>query len=341
MNSVTLEVIVTGYRRFPCALYRACMAMPKILDDALDALVVPGFSRIGYLVRAGQFAPLDHNALTGKTIVITGPTSGLGQAAAHQLAAMGADLILVGRSAEKLERTMGELVRDSESQKFHTVIADMGDLDAVRSASQQILNLTSSLHALIHNAGALLKTRDVSPQGFETTIATHVLGPHQMSTTLLPLLKTSAGRVITVSSGGMYAASLPNVAVDESPEMTPAYYDGTRQYAIAKRIQVTLNEMWAIREPQVFFSAMHPGWADTPGVQESLPAFRLLTKPLLRSAEQGADTICWLASRSIADDSGKFWSDRAVRSIHRLPRTRTSDTPEVREALWQWCNQRI
>ena len=66
------------------------MALPKILDDALDTLVVPGFSRIGYLVRAGQFAPLDHNALRGKTVVITGPTSGLGRAAAHQLAAMGA-----------------------------------------------------------------------------------------------------------------------------------------------------------------------------------------------------------------------------------------------------------
>jgi len=243
------------------------MALPKILDDALDALVVPGFSRIGYLVRAGQFDPLDHNALRGKTVVITGPTSGLGRAAAHQLAAMGADLILVGRSAEKLVRTKSELVQDSETQKFQIVIADMGDLDAVRAASQQIIGLTSSLHALIHNAGALLKERSVTSQGFETTIATHVLGPHQMTTDLLPLLKSSAGRVITVSSGGMYAASLPNVSLDESPEMTPAYYDGTRQYAIAKRMQVTLNEMWAIREPEVSFAAMHPGWADTPGVK--------------------------------------------------------------------------
>jgi dehydrogenase/reductase SDR family protein 12 len=317
------------------------MALPKILDDALDTLVVPGFSRIGYLVRAGQFDPLDHNALCGKTVIITGPTSGLGRATAHQLAAMGADLILVGRSAEKLERTKSELVQDSETQKFQIVIADMGDLDAVRKASQQILDLTSSLHLLIHNAGALLKERSVTAQSFETTIATHVLGPHQMTTDLLPLLKSFAGRVITVSSGGMYAASLPNVSLDESPEMTPAYYDGTRQYAIAKRMQVTLNEMWAIREPDVSFAAMHPGWADTPGVQESLPAFRFLTKPLLRSAEQGADTICWLASHNAKNDSGKFWSDRAVRSIHRLPRTRKSDTPEAREALWQWCDQRI
>ena len=317
------------------------MALPKILDDALDTLVVPGFSRIGYLARAGQFDPLGHNALVGKTIVITGPTSGLGKAAAHQLAAMGADLILVGRSAEKLERTKSELVQGVETQKFHTVVADMGDLDAVRQASQSIIEYAPSLHALIHNAGALLKTREVSPQGHEITIATHVLGPHQMTTDLLPLLRSSSGRVITVSSGGMYGATLPNIAGNQSPEMSPASYDGTRQYAIAKRIQVTLNEMWAVREPQVLFAAMHPGWADTPGVQDSLPAFRRLMKPLLRSSEQGADTISWLASRSETIDSGKFWCDRAVRTIHRLSRTRKSDTPEARGALWQWCNERI
>jgi NAD(P)-dependent dehydrogenase (short-subunit alcohol dehydrogenase family) len=317
------------------------MALPKIIDSALDALVVPGFSRIGYLMRASQFTPLDHNALRGITVAITGPTSGLGKAATQQLAAMGANLILIGRSADKLQQLLKELVRDSEDQVFTTVVADMGDLDAVALATRQILDSHDSLHAVIHNAGALLKERSTTAQGFETTIATHVLGPHQMTTGLLPLLRTSHGRVITVSSGGMYAASLPNVSLDESPEMTPAYYDGTRQYAIAKRMQVTLNEMWAIREPQVFFAAMHPGWADTPGVQESLPAFRLLTKPLLRSAEQGADTICWLASRSATTDSGKFWCDRAVRTIHRLPRTKKSDTPEVRDALWQWCDQRI
>jgi len=318
------------------------MALPKIIDSALDALVIPGFSRIGYLVRASQFTPLDHNALRGKTVALTGPTSGLGKAAAQQLAAMGANLVLIGRSADKLQQLLKELVRDSENQMFATVVADMGDLDAVALATRQILDSHDSLHAVIHNAGALLKERSTTAQDFETTIATHVLGPHQMTTGLLPLLRASHGRVITVSSGGMYAASLPNVIVDESPEMTPAYYDGTKQYAIAKRIQVTLNEMWAEQEPEISFASMHPGWADTPGVQDSLPAFRLVTKPLLRSASQGADTMCWLCSDdAMVLHSGKFWSDRAERPIHRLPRTRKSDTPEVRDAVWQWCDQRI
>ena len=86
---------------------------------------------------------------------------------------------------------------------------------------------------------------------------------------------------------------------------------------------MTLNELWAGRVPDraVVFHAMHPGWADTPGVEASLPTFRRVVGPLLRTPAEGADTMVWLA----ADDgeplatSGRFWLDRRVRSIHRLP----------------------
>ncbi|MFM8871141.1 MAG: dehydrogenase, partial [Actinomycetota bacterium] len=84
------------------------------------------------------------------------------------------------------------------------------------------------------------------------------------------------------------------------------------------------------------------GWADTPGVQSSLPAFRLLTKPLLRTSAQGADTISWLVvDDDVTTKSGKFWCDRAVRDIHRLPRTKKSDTVTARAALWSWCDEQI
>lgn len=182
----------------------------------------------------------------------------------------------------------------------------------------------------------------VSAQGFESTIACHVLGPHLMTTSLLPVLHSSHSRVITVSSGGMYAATLTDISRGQSPQMPTASYDGTKQYAIAKRLQVTLNTMWATREHDITFAAMHPGWADTPGVQSSLPAFRLLTKPLLRTASQGADTISWLvADDHVVSQSGKFWCDRAVRDIHRLPRTKKSDTDAARTALWAWCDEQI
>ena len=84
---------------------------------------------------------------------------------------------------------------------------------------------------------------------------------------------------------------------------------------------------------------MHPGWADTPGVAESLPAFRTIVGPLLRTVEQGVDTLVWLAtdrSEALAR-SGSFWLDRRRRSIHRLPTTTRSDTAERRQSLWEWC----
>lgn len=124
--------------------------------------------------------------------------------------------------------------------------------------------------------------------------------------------------------------------------MDEASYRGAEQYARAKRAQVTLNEMWAEREgAAVRFHALHPGWADTPGVEESLPTFRKVVGPLLRTPLQGADTKVWLA----ADDglpletNGLFWLDRRPRPIHRLAATRRTDTPERRADLWRWVSE--
>lgn len=318
------------------------MGIGNSLDSLLDATVVPGFSRIGYAVRSSMFTPLDQYSLAGKTVVVTGPTSGLGEAAVHQVAAMGADLVLVGRSADKLAKVSADLRHIPSCGRVDTVVADMADLATVRVAAAQIEEIAPSIHALVHNAGALTKEKVVTAQGIESTIACHVLGPHLMTTVLLPTLHSSRGRVITVSSGGMYAATLTDCSRGQSPEMPASSYDGTKQYAIAKRLQVTLNEMWALREHDVTFAAMHPGWADTPGVQSSLPAFRLLTKPLLRTASQGADTISWLVvDDKVVTQSGKFWCDRAVRDIHRLQRTKKSDTDAARTALWTWCDEQI
>jgi NAD(P)-dependent dehydrogenase (short-subunit alcohol dehydrogenase family) len=156
-----------------------------------------------------------------------------------------------------------------------------------------------------------------------------------MTTLLLPLL--NGGRVVTVSSGGMFTSGLPVFGNGETLEMPAHKYGGSKQYAIAKRAQVTLTEMWAAREPRTEFVSMHPGWADTPGVQESIPGFRRVTAPILRSASEGADTIAWLAAVSpLPGASGTFWSDREVRPTHKTPISKKLDTESNRQALWQY-----
>jgi NAD(P)-dependent dehydrogenase (short-subunit alcohol dehydrogenase family) len=166
------------------------------------------------------------------------------------------------------------------------------------------------------------------------TVAAQVVGPFLLTARLLPLLRTAApGRVLTMSSGGMYTAPL---AVD-GLQMSDADYGGSEQYARAKRAQVTLQEMWAERvDPaEVVFHALHPGWADTPGVASSLPTFHRVMGPLLRTPDQGADTLVWLAADDAATrSSGGFWLDRRERAIHKLATTRRSDTAERRMRLW-------
>jgi NAD(P)-dependent dehydrogenase (short-subunit alcohol dehydrogenase family) len=310
----------------------------------LDTAIVPGFSRIGFLVRSrvNHWDQVSSYDLTGKVVIITGPTSGLGKECVRILAPTGAQLVLVARNKEKCEGVISSVRNICTGPEPECVVAEMGDLVSVGKAAREIAVRFPQIFAVVHNAGALLNSRDVSPQGTEQTIASHVLGPHLFTTVLLPNLIATQGRVVTVSSGGMYSAELPNVDGKRTLEMRVDSYNGSKQYAIAKRAQVTLNEIWATKERSVHFDSMHPGWADTPGVQESIPAFRRITKPILRSPKQGADTIAWLAAvQPIPGASGSFWSDREVRSIHKLPTTRRSDTAEARTNLWNWCNQAI
>jgi NAD(P)-dependent dehydrogenase (short-subunit alcohol dehydrogenase family) len=129
----------------------------------------------------------------------------------------------------------------------------------------------------------------------------------------------------------MYAAGL---ALDDLQYEKTAY-DGNRAYARTKRALVTLTELWAeqLNDTGVVVHAMHPGWADTPGVASSLPRFHTITRHLLRTAEQGADTITWLAaSTEAAKVSGLFWLDREPHTTHVFPGTDPS--PQERQALW-------
>lgn len=317
------------------------MSLRRVADTLLEVPVFTSFTRIGYDVRSrlGDWADLDSYDLHGRTMLVTGATSGLGLIAAQQLAECGATVVLLGRDAEKTAAVRDRIAEATGNESVTTVVADMGDLDAVRRVAAEIIERFDRLDVLVHNAGALSATRVESPHGIELTVASQVVGPFLLTTLLLPLLERSGAespaRVITMSSGGMYATGL---TVDDLQMGDD--YKGSEQYARAKRAQVTLNEMWAQRHPErtVVFHAMHPGWADTPGVRDALPTFRKVVGPLLRTPAQGADTLVWLAADSGAPvtDTGKFWLDREQRGLHKLPTTRRTDTPERRAELWAW-----
>jgi NAD(P)-dependent dehydrogenase (short-subunit alcohol dehydrogenase family) len=306
-----------------------------ILDTILDRTVVPGYTSAGYRVRRALWDDPGLPRMDGKVVVITGATAGLGLAAAEGFAALGASLRLAARDAGRGEAARERITAATGNDDVLVGACDVSDMDSVRAYAAQLLKTEPRIDVLVNNAGVLLPERRETPAGLELTFATNVLGPFLLTNLLLGRLRESApSRVITVSSGGMYTAKLDV----EDLQTERRDYDGPDAYARTKRAEVILTEQWAdrLRGTGVVAHAMHPGWADTPGVESSLPRFHRLTRPLLRSPEQGADTIVWLgAADEPAASSGGFWHDRRVRPTHRVPWTK--ETREDRTRLWQAC----
>jgi NAD(P)-dependent dehydrogenase (short-subunit alcohol dehydrogenase family) len=306
--------------------------LPKLIDATLDRLVVPGYSRLGYAARAAVWHDSDPGpgALAGKTVVVTGATSGIGQAAAEGVARLGATTVLVGHSEERLEDAARMLRATVPSAGFRTELADVSSLAAVRELARR-LNGGESLHAVVHNAGVMPHERAETDEGNELTLATHVLGPHLLTRLLSP----TPARTIWVSSGGMYAQKLDV----SDPQLTQGHYNGTTAYAKTKRMQVVLAQEWAQRlRGEGVVHAMHPGWVATSGLTDGLATFAKVTRPILRTPAEGADTIVWLAAApEAAASTGRFWHDRCPRPTHYLPRT--CESAADRAALWDLCER--
>ena len=305
----------------------------RIADAALEATIAGSFTAIGYQARRRLFGwdSQEDGDLSDRTVLITGATSGLGLATATALAARGAAVVALGRDEQRTEAAAGQIRATTGNHQVTTVIADLADLAAVRSAAAGLLEQLDGLDALVNNAGALTHRHTRTTDGLELTYQTHVVAPFLLTSLLLPLLRRREGsRVVTVSSGGMYSERLDVGAL----HMDEQDYDGVKAYARAKRAQVVLNQQWAQRtEPAPVFHAMHPGWADTPGVVHSLPTFHKTVGRFLRTPEQGADTIVWLASdERPAARSGEFWLDRTPRRTEYLPWTRSD--ADAANSLW-------
>ena len=301
----------------------------------MDLAVVPGFSAIGYRTRKRLFSwqPAE---VEGKSVMVTGTTSGLGEAACLDLAALGATVHMVCRNREKGE-AVGEEIRNETGVEAHLHICDLSDLDSVRAFAAKCVADDLAIDALINNAGVMPPDREKTEAGFELTFATNVLGTFLLTELLLPLLRKSEdGRVVTMSSGGMYSSGFDL----DDPELEGRDYKPTAFYAQTKRAEVMLTEAWAEREdpdgPQ--FYAMHPGWAVTAGMSEALPGFNKVLGPILRDAHEGVETALWLCGADRDElENGQFYCDRAVRPRHRMPGTR--DTGQDRQALLDLCSE--
>ncbi len=315
-----------------------------LLDRALEASIVGSFSRVGIALRRRRERWDDlPNAGAGRSVLVTGGNSGIGLATARGLLARGARVIVTTRDATKGAQTRERLVAEVAAQagaharaeidaRLITETLDLERLSDVRDLAERLRGL-GPLDAVVHNAGAMFAVRSVTQDDLERTYQVHVVAPFLLTMLLVPeLVSRSDARMVWVSSGGMYTERLVVRRLD-----SPRGYRPAVAYARGKRAQVEL-----VRELQrrlgartgIDFHAMHPGWARTPGLASSLPTFSRLLGPLLRTPEEGADTVLHLllAPRERVA-GGRFWADRRPRRTDRLSRTVVDDTE--RSALWE------
>jgi NAD(P)-dependent dehydrogenase (short-subunit alcohol dehydrogenase family) len=312
------------------------MSGRALLDTVLDRTIVGGYTNIGYAMRRRSWDDGDLRNLSGRVVLVTGATSGLGLATAEGFARLDATVCLVARDPERGERARRQ-VDGLGAGSAELELCDLAGLDAVRALGRRVAERHPRLDVLVNNAGVMAPERTETEDGIESAFAVNVLAPFLLTAELLdPLRAAAPSRIINVSSGGMYAQRL--AAGDLQTEHGD--YSPSTVYARTKRAEVVLTELWAERltGSGIVVHAMHPGWADTPGVSSSLPTFRRLTRPQLRTTAQGADTIVWLgAADAPLRSSGDFWHDRRRRPTHLLGRTRESAAD--RQRLWDECER--
>lgn len=304
-----------------------------LVDTALDLSIIPGFSAIGYRTRKRIFS-WDAERLEGRSVMVTGANAGIGRAIALELSRRGAKVHMVCRNRKKGEAAREQVALET-GLKPELHICDLSSIASVREFGTAFSAGDEGLDVLINNAGVMPKERQKTDEGFELTFATNVLGPFLLTDLLLPKIRQSSnGRVVMMSSGGMYSSDFKL----DDPELEKRDYDPPKFYAQSKRAEVMLADEWQDREPEgrVTFCSMHPGWADTQGVSEALPAFNKVMGPILRTGAEGGETAVWLSGATAAEaPGGEFYMDRRPRAKHRVPGTRES--AEDRRQLYELC----
>jgi dehydrogenase/reductase SDR family protein 12 len=192
-------------------------------------------------------------------------------------------------------------------------------MSQVRKVVSELQGKEEKVDVLICNAGVLLNERQESSEGLETTFAAHLLGgSFLLSQLLLPQLKAAKdqGRVIFVSSGGMYNSKWPDWATATSSGGAEQKYDGQFAYTYAKRAQVLLAEQFTKDIPEVAWVSSHPGWTNTPAVDDAYGDTKKYLEPM-RTTWSGAEGIAWLMSADKSElESGAFYLDRKPQRKH-------------------------
>ena len=270
-------------------------------------------------------------SMTGKTVLITGGTGGIGRAAAIGLASMGARVGITGRDRARAAAAAGAIADESGNPAVDVFVADMSSQVEVRRLADEVLSAYPRLDVLLNNVGGFWAHRHVTADGLEHTFALNHLAPFLLTNLLLDRLVASApARVVTVSSGAQSMGK-----IDFADLMGERKYSGSDAYNQSKLANVMFTYELARRLERtgVTATALHPGLTSTAFSAED-PSLGLLVKilrPFMKSPARGAETPIYLAtSAEVEGITGEYFANRKAK------RSRESSYDTVAAArLWQ------
>ena len=246
----------------------------------------------------------------GKTILITGASSGIGFHAAIDLATRGARVAMVGRDPGRSQAAAREVTARSESKDVSLFICDFRSQAAIRHFVEAFRARHDRLDVLVNNAGGVNRTRSATVDGIETTFAVNHLASFLLTTLLLELIVRSApARIVTVSSVGHRQGT-----IDFTDLQLERDYGIMRAYSRSKLANVLFSNELArrLRGTGVTSNSLHPGsvdtriWSGAPWWAK--PLIQILFRPFFISAAQGGSYIVNLVTRpDLSEVTGRYF----------------------------------
>jgi NAD(P)-dependent dehydrogenase (short-subunit alcohol dehydrogenase family) len=273
--------------------------------------------------------------LAGKVFLVTGATEGIGKAAALEFAQRGATMTLVGRSKEKSERVLAELIAQSGNPKLDLLLGDLSKLADLRAIAAAFKSKHERLDVLVNNAGALFQTKQLSADGFEMTFALNHLAYFVLTTELLDLLKKTPGsRVVNTSSGAHYTGKIDF----DDLARRPSGRVGFPGYGDSKLANILFTRELARKLAGSGGTAncFHPGFVRTGFGQNNggfiASAISVGGALFARTPQKGAETLVWLAtSPEAAAFHGEYFHDKKVAKTTALGKD-----DALAEKLWKF-----
>ena len=257
---------------------------------------------------------MNHGAMAGKTVMITGATGGIGLASATALARAGATLVLVGRSEARGREAQEQIHRATGNDRIDFLCADFSSLAEVRRVADVFVTGNRPLHVLLNNAGVMNTQRKLSRDGFEEMFAVNYLAHYLLTRMLLPCLERSApARIVHVASNAH--AFCKSINFDDLSHQQR--FSAFAVYGHSKLANMLFSNELSRRlhASGVTSNALHPGAVATGiGTNNGIAGrvLPLLLKPFFRSPEKGGETAVYLASSAEVEGvSGQYFYNSA------------------------------